>query len=266
MAALPTDLIDIRTDARAVDETAVAGLAESIAAVGLINPIRVRANGDRWELIAGAHRLAAHRSLGLAEIECAIVTDDDLHAELAMIDENLCRAELSAVDRARQTARRAAIYLELHPETAEHVAGGVAKNAAENFAAAPSFATDTAAKTGKDERTVRLHAERGKKIIPEVLGMIEGTPLDTGKFMDEIKNYTPNDQFKVAKRELGLVRAKEREKANGMSRRFKPAIDPEDVTDKQFNTLMSAWNNAGADARERFLAAIDNPVMDRNAA
>jgi hypothetical protein len=29
---------------------------------------------------------------------------------------------------------------------------------------------------------------------------------------------------------------------------------------------MSAWNKAGADARERFLAAIDTPVFDRGAA
>jgi hypothetical protein len=51
------------------------------------------------------------------------VVGDYLHAELAMIDENLCRVELSPSDRARQTARRKAIYLELHPETADHVAG-----------------------------------------------------------------------------------------------------------------------------------------------
>lgn len=89
-----------------------------------------------------------------------MVEDDDLHAELAMIDENLCRAELSPADRAAQTARRKAIYLELHPETAEHVAGGRGNSTAANFAAVPAFATATSEATGKAERTVRLDAER----------------------------------------------------------------------------------------------------------
>ena len=56
---LPIDQIDIRKDARAVDMATVAGLAESISAVGLINPIRVRESGGRWEVIAGVHRLTA---------------------------------------------------------------------------------------------------------------------------------------------------------------------------------------------------------------
>ena len=84
---LPIDQIAIRSDARAIDETTVAALSESIANVGLINPIRVRSVGDgQWEVIAGAHRLSACKSLGLAEITAIEVTDDDLHAELAMID------------------------------------------------------------------------------------------------------------------------------------------------------------------------------------
>jgi hypothetical protein len=55
----------------------------------------------------------------------------------------LCRAELSPADRAAQTARRKAIYLELHPETAQHVAGGLARQGAadDNL----SFAAATAA-------------------------------------------------------------------------------------------------------------------------
>jgi len=55
--------------------------------------------------------------LGWEEIDAIVGDFDDLDAELVMIDENLCRADLSAADRARYTARRRAIHLENHPET-----------------------------------------------------------------------------------------------------------------------------------------------------
>ncbi|TGV63192.1 hypothetical protein EN792_072125, partial [Mesorhizobium sp. M00.F.Ca.ET.149.01.1.1] len=114
---LPIDQIHARANARAIDEATVDGLADSIGAVGLINPIRVRIVEDQWEVVAGHHRLAACKRLGLVEIAADVIEADDLHAELAMIDENLCRAELSPADRAVWTARRKAIYLEMHPET-----------------------------------------------------------------------------------------------------------------------------------------------------
>lgn len=265
---LPIDQIHGRQDARSIDEATVGGLADSIGAVGLINPIRVRAIGDQWEVIAGMHRLAACKRLGLVEISADVIESDDLHAELAMIDENLCRAELSPSDRAKQTARRKAIYLELHPETAEHVAGGKGNVTAEKFSAVQSFAADTAAKTGQTDRTVRLHAERGAKVIGEVLDMIQGTPLDTGKFMDEIKNFPPNDQFRVAERELARLRKLEREKkanATSISRRVAP-LDETEVREKQVAALMAAWNKASAEARQEFLESIDTPVFDRSAA
>lgn len=96
-----------------------------------------------------------------------------------MIDENLCRAELSPSERARQTARRKAIYEELNPETkvggapakaiggrASAVAQG--KDVANANLADASFTADTAAKTGQSERVVQRDAERGDKIIDEV--------------------------------------------------------------------------------------------------
>lgn len=116
-----------------------------------------------WEIIAGVHRLMACRQLGLVEIEAHVSDDDDLHAELAMIDENLCRAELSPSDRAKQTARRKAIYLELHPETAKEAFHGNQHVAADNLSVA-SFAVETAKAIGKDERSVRRDAERGEKV------------------------------------------------------------------------------------------------------
>lgn len=67
-------------------------------------------------------------------------------------------------DRAVQTARRKAIYLELHPETAAGAAQAagmnrsVGNNVADNLSV--TFTAETAKATGKDERSVRRDAER----------------------------------------------------------------------------------------------------------
>ena len=119
LSTLPIETIRHRRDARHRSDEALSALAESIDDIGLLNPIRVRQVGDdEYEVVAGSHRLQAAELLGWREIAAIVTDDDDLHAELAMIDENLVRAELSPADRAQQTARRKAIYLELHPETA----------------------------------------------------------------------------------------------------------------------------------------------------
>lgn len=212
MTDLPINRIILRADARAIDPATIEGLAESIANVGLINPLRVRQSGEGWEVIAGAHRLAACKSLGLVEVACEVVTDDDLHAELAMIDENLCRAELTPVDRARQTARRKAIYEELHRET-KH--GGNTGGPSGQFVHTDteSFTENTAKAIGKDQRTVRRDAERGGKVIEEVLDMIQGTKLDTGSYLDKLRKLPPNEQVHAAKRDLAFTRQQERDEA-----------------------------------------------------
>ena len=261
MTDLPISKITRRSDARAINAETVVGLAESIANVGLINPIRVRASGDGWEVIAGVHRFEACKSLGLVEIAADVVTDDDLHAELAMIDENLCRAELSPSDRARQTARRKAIYLELHPET------GHGKATKESGQVVHSFAEATAAITGVDERTVRRDAERGQKILPEVLDMIAGTKLDTGAYMDKLKAMPGSDQFKAAQRDLLHLRHLERQSAARPKVKIADApLNDEAAQERQVAALMSAWNKASAEARTEFLARIDTPVFDRSEA
>jgi hypothetical protein len=209
---LPIDQIDGRSDARQIDEATVGGLVDSIGTVGLICPIRVRAIGDRWEVIAGHHRLAACTRLGLAEITADIIDADDLHAELAMLDENLMRRDLSMAERARCLSRRAAIYNELNnPLTGR---GGDRRSDQVNSGQkVDTFAEQTAAATGMSERMVYKHLDRGDNVIPEVIDMITGTELDTGPFLDKIKKYPPNDQFAVATRELARIKAEERDHA-----------------------------------------------------
>lgn len=90
-----------------------------------------------------------------------------------MIDENLCRAELSPAERASQTARRKAIYEELHPETRL----GENQHSRVRQLGEPSadrFTLETASAIGKSERSVQRDAERGEKVCDEALRLIRG--------------------------------------------------------------------------------------------
>lgn len=262
---LPINKISPRSDARAVDPATIAGLAESIANVGLINPIRVRVAGDGWEVIAGVHRLEACKSLGLVEIAADVVTDDDLHAELAMIDENLCRAELTPSDRARQTARRKDIYEALHPET-RHGANLDGPSTAA-IVETPRFTEQTAKVTGQSERLVQLNAERGSKILDEVLDLIRGTKLDTGTYLDKLKAMPGSQQFRAAQRDLLNIRQQERLQSQRAKIKVADApLNDEAAQERQVAALMAAWNKASAEARQEFLARIETPVFDRSAA
>ncbi|RXT46094.1 hypothetical protein B6S44_24950 [Bosea sp. Tri-44] len=111
---------------------------------------------------------------------------------MAVIDENLCRAELSPAERASQTARRKAIYEELHPEAK---AGAVSANARWNADAnyAPAFTSNTAESTGRSLRAVQLDAERGEKISERALRLVVNTALNTGRFLDTLKKIKGED-------------------------------------------------------------------------
>jgi ParB-like chromosome segregation protein Spo0J len=211
--------------------------------------------------VAGRHRLEATRSIGASHIAAIVRDCSELDAELWEIDENLCRAELSPSDRARQTARRKAIYIELHPET------GHGKAAADKDANLAPFHVETAKATGSSERVVQRDAERGQKILPEVLDMIRGTKLDTGTYMDKLKSMPGSDQFKAAQRDLLHLRHQERVAMQARTK-IKVADAPlndEAAQERQVAALMSAWNKASAEARQEFLDRIDTPVMDRAA-
>jgi len=82
------------------DDPDILGLAESIAGVGLINPITVRPRGDRYEVVAGHRRLLACRAINYDPVPCIIQQDDDELAEKAMLAENVARKDLSPIEEA----------------------------------------------------------------------------------------------------------------------------------------------------------------------
>lgn len=200
--------------ARPVDMEAVAALASSIDASGLLNPITVRpVQKSRagqicaaFEIVAGLHRVKAFRRLGRATIPAFVQDMDDLHAELALIDENLCRNDLSPAERASAQARRKAIYQQLHPETK---LGGDRGNqytgpkvALGQFGQEPMPRFDEAASdaTGQSERSVRRDVTRGESLGEDALAKVARTSLDKGDELDALAKLPAEKRLELIKR------------------------------------------------------------------
>jgi ParB family chromosome partitioning protein len=106
------------------DERALRELAESIKAVGVLQPIIVRKTGDRYEIIAGERRFRASRLAGVDEIP-AIVRDWDEQKRLeAALIENLQRDDLNPVEEAAGVKR----LMEAAGLTQEKVAERIGKS------------------------------------------------------------------------------------------------------------------------------------------
>lgn len=108
---MAVDAILLGQRKRALDESKLPALEESMRSLGLRTPISVRmvpdavsADGavlsDQPALVAGLHRLEAAKRLGWEMIDVAVIDGDEIDARLWEIAENLHRAELSPVDRA----------------------------------------------------------------------------------------------------------------------------------------------------------------------
>ena len=82
------------------DESGIRELALSIKENGLIQPVVVRKDGDKYELIVGERRYKAVKKAGLTEIP-AFVKDysEDKLIEIALI-ENIQREDLNAIEEA----------------------------------------------------------------------------------------------------------------------------------------------------------------------
>jgi ParB family transcriptional regulator, chromosome partitioning protein len=85
---------------RDVDQAEIDSLADSLNEHGLIQPIVVRRQGERYQLIAGERRLRAAIKAGWPEVPVQVREADDRQvAELAIV-ENLQRRDLNALEKA----------------------------------------------------------------------------------------------------------------------------------------------------------------------
>ena len=197
---IPIRVIQIKEGRRSLDARHVMELADSIRELGLLNPVTV----DRENvLIAGLHRLEAVKVLGWVDVECTVSSLDGLEAELAEIDENIVRSDISALEYGEILLRRKEIYEALHPET-KHGGdrkGEEIKTSKCRFDIDPSksFAQDTAEKLGVGRRTVERQIQTAKNLAPGAKEIIKDAGMKiTKKTAMELSRLDPGKQKEAA--------------------------------------------------------------------
>jgi len=89
-----------------MDAEALAELADSIRAQGVIQPILVRpVAGDRFEIIAGERRFRAAQMAGLAEVPVTVRDVPDEAALAMALIENIQREDLNPLEEAQGVQR-----------------------------------------------------------------------------------------------------------------------------------------------------------------
>lgn len=119
--SLPIDRIDSNPfqPRQDFDEEEMESLRQSLLAHGLLQPVVVRAQGDRYQLVAGERRLRAAAAAGWTEVPIQLMEADDRQmAELAIV-ENMQRKDLNALEKAASFQR----YLDQYGCTQEELAG-----------------------------------------------------------------------------------------------------------------------------------------------
>ena len=201
---LAIDEIAINDGRREVNPATVKRLADSIKNIGLKHPVTVRRKGEGYALVAGLHRIEAHKKLDREHIMACIVTMTNAEARMWEIAENLHRAELTKLERAEQieewrelSAKAAQVG---HPNQQPHEHGvskaadalGVTRQEvqrAEQIAHLTDDAKDAAVEAGIDDNQSKLLEVARQPADQQVAKVYElkGVPLS--------KNW--RDQFQT---------------------------------------------------------------------
>ena len=115
----PKDVVPNPNQVRKVfDEQKIEELANSINTFGVLEPIIIKRDKDKYIIIAGERRWRAASKLGLDQIPAIITNEPENYLELSII-ENLQREDLSPVELAQGYAELIDSYDYTHEKLAE---------------------------------------------------------------------------------------------------------------------------------------------------
>ena len=125
LLSLPVEAVERNPDQprKRFDDVRLDELAASIRELGVVEPILVRRQGQRYRIVAGERRWRAAQRAGLKEIPALVREASDAESFQIALVENLQRADLNAIEEAE--AYQALV--DEHGLTQEAVAGKVGK-------------------------------------------------------------------------------------------------------------------------------------------
>jgi len=196
MPKIKVDEVLVGGRKRPVDKGKVTELSHSIDEIGLLNPITVRESvPSGYKLVAGLHRLEAFKLLGREVIPAEVFVGSDLEAELAEIDENLRRCELTVLEQGELLLRRNEILV----ERGERAGADMGRPRGATIAPLHSTA-DIASEVGLSERRTQERIQIARDIAPDVKESIRDTPLaESTTQLLRIARMTPEEQRKAIK-------------------------------------------------------------------
>ena len=240
------EFVQVGPRLRSLDANKVAELAESMGSIGLQQPISIYSpNDETLQLVAGLHRLEAARKLGWEDIDCIFVDMDDLDRQLWEIDENLCRADLTELERAQHTAKRAEVVkqkTELKAKLAPNT--NKPRKRGPKSKGQKEFVEQTAKQTGRSKTSIKRDKARGEKIPPDVKKEIKGTAIeDSGVQLDALTKATPDEQREAVKSVVLGHTNDVRDVLPGAEKREQ---------EKVYKNLSKWWRKADDETRSKF--------------
>ena len=252
---IPLELVDLdeANRLRPVDLAAADRIAVSMKDRGQLTAIEVRpAEGGRYKLTHGAHRLVAAQRAGLQTIRAVIFECEDDEARLREIDENLHRVELTPFDQANFIEERRQVWERLRGKITR---GGDRRSKGQivpliDLLKTKGFERETGKNLGLHPKTVKRALARKCHMAPDVWTSLRGTEAETNAaLLDKMRKLDFSTQRAVfaLKQERGCallaaIRLVTQQEETGAAK----------TDDAAASALIRAWKKASPSARRQF--------------
>lgn len=216
---------------RVFGEDEIRTLADSIAEVGLIQPIVVRktvpsrdsfhedkggaksvpTRDTYYQIVAGERRWRAHQLLGHAEIKAVVSDVADADMALMALAENLDREDLTDYETSKAIAR---VKREFKSKTRLAEAIGIGRQDLYKFEAffnLPKIVTDDLENEpgllGRNAAeqvvaAIKIHGQKALDAVSDIWGQVKSGKLDQGKFADALKTAAIHGKHVRTEREI----------------------------------------------------------------